>query len=300
MISVCMITYNHEKYIRQAVEGVLSQEVEYPFELNIFNDASTDRTGDIIRSIITLHPKGELIRYHVHEKNIGLPANYRWSINNCRGKYVAICEGDDYWIDRNKLQKQVDVLEQNPAYSFSFHQALRVDTVNNRFDIYPVNNKTEFDPASFFSMTTIPMASVVFRNDIPIHFEQGHMQLDFALLCNLLSHGNGFFLKEVMSVFRVHSSSFSYNRGAMPYMRKMIADIQEAARIKAYSPEVRKQVAGVYMRHVVYFIESHTAAIPLKERFRYCYRFLRIHKPSSVYWTYYSGLVKKLFRRAAA
>src|SRR5688572_28210585 len=84
-VSVCMITFNQEDYIRQAVESVLSQELSYPFELVIFNDASTDHTDRVIKEIIQVHPRGKLIQYYVHETNIGLSANYIYSINHCKG-----------------------------------------------------------------------------------------------------------------------------------------------------------------------------------------------------------------------
>lgn len=296
IISVCMITYNHEKFIRRAVEGVLSQEVDCLFELMIFNDASTDKTDLVIRDLIQNHPRGGLIRYQVHEKNMGLPANYSWSINHCRGTYVAICEGDDYWTDTKKLQKQVDILEQNPGYSFCFHQALRVDSVANQYSVYPQNEQTLFDAASFFQMTTIPMASVVFRNTVPLHFVNGHMQLDFALLCNLLSHGRAFFLREVMSVYRVHPDAFTSKKGTMPYMQKMIADIHEASGLPQYSKGVRKQVARLYMLHVVRMIEVHGNKVSRMKRIRYLLQFLRTDGPSRLYRPYYGSLVKSLIK----
>jgi glycosyltransferase involved in cell wall biosynthesis len=294
MISVCMITYNHEKYIRQSIEGVLAQEVSYPFELMIFNDASTDDTDLVIRDLIQHHPKGNLIKYAVHEKNIGLSPNYIWSIRNCTGKYVAICEGDDYWTDIKKLQKQIDLLEKNSEYSFCFHQALRIDMVNDQYSVYPLNDKAIFNAADFFAMTTIPMASVVFRNSIPLHFVKEHLQLDFILLCNLLSHGKAFFFREVMSVYRVHSNAFTSQRGTLPYMKKRIEDIYEATGLRAFSEEVRKQIARVYMVHVLYMIAQYKSKISRSERILHFLRFLRVKRPNRIYWPYYGSLVKSI------
>lgn len=291
-----MITYNHEKYIRQAIEGVLAQETHYPYELNIFNDASTDKTDEVIREVIHQHPRGKWINYMVHEKNIGQSANYIWSIKNCSGKYIAICEGDDYWIDRQKLQKQVDILEQNPAYSFCFHQALRIDTVNNQYSIYPVSNWKSFDAGRFFSMTTIPMASVVFRNTFDLHFVNTHMQQDFPLLCNLLSHGNACFLQEVMSVFRVHASSFSYNRNAFSYMTKMINDIGEGAKTPAYSKDVRRHIAGVYMVHVIRMLDLYHQNLSRFKRICLIFDFLAIRRPGKTNLTFYTTLFKYILR----
>lgn len=121
MVSVEMVTYNHEKYIAQAIEGVLMQETNFDFELIIADDCSPDGTKDIVEKYIKEHPKGKRIKYFRHEKNLGINANSKFLRQQSRGKYIAICEGDDYWIDKNKLQFQFDFLEANPEFSVCFH-----------------------------------------------------------------------------------------------------------------------------------------------------------------------------------
>jgi glycosyltransferase involved in cell wall biosynthesis len=116
LVSVNMITYLHGKYIREAIEGVLMQNCNFNFELIIADDCSPDNTSKIVTDIINSHPNGNKIKYFRHEKNIGMHANSDFVINQAKGKYIAICEGDDYWIDPNKLQKQVDFLENNLEY----------------------------------------------------------------------------------------------------------------------------------------------------------------------------------------
>ena len=171
LISVCMITYNQESYIKQAIESVLSQDTTFDFELNVFNDASTDNTDEVIRSIINSHPRGNLIKYHVHDGNIGLAGNYIYAVRKCTGKYVAICEGDDYWIDNTKLQKQVAFLEENPGYYLCFHKAIRLNVEEHLYVVYPATEQTDFSDRNFFSLSTIPMASVLFRNTGKIIFQ---------------------------------------------------------------------------------------------------------------------------------
>jgi glycosyltransferase involved in cell wall biosynthesis len=112
MVSVKMITYNHEFYIAQAIEGVLMQETDFSIELIIGEDCSTDRTREIALDYQKKYP--DIIRVLTSEKNVGMHKNARRTEKACRGKYIAFCEGDDYWHHPLKLQKQVDYLEAHP------------------------------------------------------------------------------------------------------------------------------------------------------------------------------------------
>lgn len=120
VLSVDMITYKHENYIAEAIQGVLMQETNFEFELIIADDCSPDRTQEIVEQIVKLHPRGYRIKYFRHKQNIGMQANGLFAVNKCKGKYFAMCEGDDYWTDPNKLQKQVDFLEENNDYALVF------------------------------------------------------------------------------------------------------------------------------------------------------------------------------------
>ena len=119
LVSVYMITYNHEKFIAQALDGILMQEVDFPYEIVIGEDKSTDRTRAVVCEYQRRHP--DKIRLHLSRENL-----FRQKLAGlgplaaCRGKYIAMCEGDDYWTDPQKLQKQVAVLEAEPEVSFVF------------------------------------------------------------------------------------------------------------------------------------------------------------------------------------
>jgi glycosyltransferase involved in cell wall biosynthesis len=116
-VSICMITYGHEKYIREAIESVLMQKTSFPFELVLANDCSPDNTDKIVQDILNNHIRSANIKYIKQAKNIGMMTNFIDAIKNCNGKYIAFCEGDDYWVDEYKLQKQVELLEDNSSYS---------------------------------------------------------------------------------------------------------------------------------------------------------------------------------------
>lgn len=129
LISVKMITYNHEPYISQAIEGVVKQKTEYPFELIIGEDCSTDGTREIVFDYQRKYPG--IIRVITSNKNVGMKRNGYRTTKACRGKYVAFCEGDDYWHRLDKLQKQVDYLESHPECGTVFADC----------DVYYVRNK---------------------------------------------------------------------------------------------------------------------------------------------------------------
>ena len=120
LVTVCMITYAHEDYIEQAINSILEQKTSFDYELLIANDCSPDKTDIIVNHILKTHPEAYKIRYVKHDKNIGMTPNFKYVLSQSKGKYTAICEGDDYWTDPLKLQKQVDYLEAHPEVVFSF------------------------------------------------------------------------------------------------------------------------------------------------------------------------------------
>lgn len=118
LISICCITYNHERYIEDCLKGFVSQVTNFRFEIVISNDCSTDNTQRIIDIYKEKYPA--LFRDISPNKNLGANQNFYYTFSNAKGKYIAYCEGDDYWIDENKLQMQVDFLENNPEYGMCY------------------------------------------------------------------------------------------------------------------------------------------------------------------------------------
>ena len=122
-----MATYGHERFIAQAIDGVLMQDTSFSFELIIANDHSPDGTDQLVQNYINNHPKGNLIRYFHNQKNMGMLSNFLFALDKTKGRYIAICEGDDYWTDPLKLQKQVDFLDLHENINVCFHQIDYVD-----------------------------------------------------------------------------------------------------------------------------------------------------------------------------
>ena len=128
-VSVCIITYNQEKYIRQTLDSVFMQKTNFNFEVIVGEDASPDNTREILLEYKEKY--GDQLVLVLHDKNLGVSANAVSVRAKVRGKYTASLEGDDYWIDEYKLQKQYDILENNPRYSAVYHDMMLIDAEGN-------------------------------------------------------------------------------------------------------------------------------------------------------------------------
>ena len=171
LVSICCITYNHEAYIRDALDGFLMQRTEFPFEILIHDDASSDRTQEIIREYADRYPdviKPILQTENQYSKGISNPSG-AFNFPRVRGRYVAMCEGDDYWTDPDKLQRQVDYMERHPDCSLCFHSA-RIRTVDgSRSDrrMRPYRKSRTVTPEEMIDRSRgYAMASMVFRSDM--------------------------------------------------------------------------------------------------------------------------------------
>lgn len=116
-VSVCISTYNHEEFIEEALNSVLEQVCNFEYEIILSNDQSTDNTHNVITRFIENHPEGSRIRYFNQPKNLGINNNLIFTLEHARGKYISLLEGDDYWVDSGKLQKQFDFMEDNKDFS---------------------------------------------------------------------------------------------------------------------------------------------------------------------------------------
>lgn len=138
LVSVCCLSYNHEKFIKYALDGILKQKVNFDYEILIHDDASTDKSQEIIREYEKKYP--DIIKpiYQVENKYTKGEQICPYNFNRAKGKYLAFCECDDYWIDENKLQKQINFLENNIEYMGTTHNIYVVDKYNN---IQNLNNE---------------------------------------------------------------------------------------------------------------------------------------------------------------
>lgn len=266
-VSACIITYNQQDYIRECLEGAVNQVLDYDYEIVIGDDSSTDDTSTICREYAKNHP--EKIRLLSRDKNLGMAKNWVDTINECQGKYIAICEGDDYWSDNAKLQKQVEFLEKNVDCSFSFHKAFRFDADNESNNkIYPEVKKSILNARDFFAIPTIPTASVVFRNEIEIP-QFGHSHMDMPLYAALLSKGNAGFIDGQMSFYRLHSEGVSNKYSENWYLERRINELDIEKKYPNFSSAVQSEVAKIYVNHVIAYLNKNRGNLSASQKKHY-------------------------------
>ena len=212
VVSVCCTTYNHEPYIAEAIDGFLMQETEFPFEILIRDDCSTDKTAEIVKQYANKYPqliKPVFEKENTYSKGIKpMPQLYKIA----KGKYIALCEGDDYWTDPLKLQKQVSFLERNDAYSGMGHQAIIVDSLNNvKQDFYRPNipevlSKDSFlEECPFQTATFLFRAHIIEKHSLPLDFLSG----DKVIMLLISRFGLIKYIDTPMSHYRQHSVGLS-------------------------------------------------------------------------------------------
>lgn len=221
-LSICCIAYNHEAYIRQCLDGFLMQKTNFAFEIVVHDDASSDKTQEIIREYKAKYP--DIIRpiyQAVNQYSQGINPFIEFVVPESRGKYIAVCEGDDYWIDSHKLQKQVDFMEAHPDYSMCFHNAVVVHEYETEDgDLFAHLKKGEYSAKNIISRLSVPTASAVFRKEIlGKRPENKNYQVgDNVLWLTCLRCGRIYCLNDQMSVYRkVNTGWVKSNENILPY-----------------------------------------------------------------------------------
>lgn len=211
LVSVCCIAYNHEKYIGKAIESFLMQKTNFGIEIIINDDCSTDKTAEIIKTYERKYP--HLIKVINQTEN--QYSNGKKPLDDCilpfvKGTYMAICEGDDYWTDKYKLQKQVDFLESNPGYGMCFHKVRVVDTEGkkkNKFWGNRLGNQSKQITIKDVGIPgTVHLSSVFFRTKLYELKKPGWVKNaihgDYALALYMAASAKVFFISDSMSAYR--------------------------------------------------------------------------------------------------
>ncbi len=215
-VSIRCTAYNHELYIAQALDGFLMQETNFPFEIVIHDDASTDKTQEIIREYEKRFPKIIAPIYQTENQYSKHDGKLTKLINNaCKGRYVAFCEGDDYWNDKNKLQIQIDFLESNPDYFMHFHNT----EIENEIGVsYGLDNEKiedrDYTATEIFNDWIIPTASICCRREVlfmPIKHPERILNGDIFLAEAAAHLGKIRGNPKRMSVYRIHNSGVTYD-----------------------------------------------------------------------------------------
>jgi glycosyltransferase involved in cell wall biosynthesis len=213
-VSIVTITYNHEKYIREALDSFMMQKTDFDFEVIIADDASQDGTSKIIEEFQRRYPL--IIKPILRKQNIGAQSNSIDALQSATGKYIALCEGDDYWTDSYKLQTQVDFLDTHPKYVGCFHVAQVVyEDILDKTEIYPdVTDEAWYTTEELLKINYIPTNTVMYRrqdySDLPVNV----MPLDWYIHLYHAHFGDIKFINKTMSVYRKHAAGlwWEYDR----------------------------------------------------------------------------------------
>ena len=262
-VAVWMVTYNHEMYISQAIEGILNQKTNFKIKLFIGEDCSTDNT----RAICQQYEKNNSEMMEVictSENNIMLNArNIYKECSDSGAKYVAMCEGDDYWIDENKLQMQVDFLESNLDYSICFHNIyeLSADKGLRISPFYTSKEEKTYTIEELAKGNFISTASVVYRNGFfNIHdLFNGALIGDYVLHLLNAQHGKIKYFPVPMTVYRIHNTSIFSGKSHKYQCENMLKTLnklinyfqgsgQVAENLKWQAAFFKSQLADIYLK----------------------------------------------------
>jgi glycosyltransferase involved in cell wall biosynthesis len=286
-VSISLLAYNHEEFIAEAIESVVLQKVNFAYEIVIGEDCSLDSTREIVLHYQRKYP--DKIRVFLSKK----PLNNRQSgrlnfvrnLKACRGEYIALLDGDDYWSSPFKLQKQVDFLDDHPRYAICFHDAIRMyENGSQRPWLYPGGKKEVYSLADLAAGNFIPTCSTMFRNRLFSEFPGWYYEVsmgDWPLHIINAHYGDVGYIDEVMGVYRVHSRSRWSAKSRVDVLNDTI---NAAERIKLdLSSKYRKITDGSIIRWYLEIIEllshgkdSQGASVYAKK----CLRRLIAHKPA--------------------
>ena len=242
-VSVCMITYNHEKYIAQAIESVLIQKTDFDYELVIGEDFSTDKTREIVIKYQKKYPNK--IKLILNKENLGMMPNFIQTLKACKGEYIALLEGDDYWTDPHKLQKQVDFLENNIDFVICFHNARTLNQKTGDYSklFFYGKQKKVWELDDLLRNNFIPTLTCVFKNHLFDKFPRWYYHAfpgDWPLHIINARYGKIGYIDKIMATYRHHDKGVvtgsnpihNYQR----YIKTFIA-------IKSYVSPILKPIA---------------------------------------------------------
>lgn len=224
LCSVCVISYNQERFIQQTLDSILSQKTDFRFELLISDDASTDNTQKIIKEYELQYPN--IIRNISRSKNVGSQKNFYSTMEEAKGKYIALCEGDDYWISIDKLQNQYDALEKNEDIDICFTNSLRMFPNNNL-----KKNNRHGSESKIFNLSQVvrggggfmPTASLFLRKRVFDRLPEWYSSApvgDYYLQVIASSQNGALYLPTVSCVYRVSA------KGSWTLSRRKISNIK--------------------------------------------------------------------------
>jgi glycosyltransferase involved in cell wall biosynthesis len=256
LVSICIITYNHERFIGQCIEGVMSQIINFDIEIIVGDDFSKDNTAGILREMELRYPGKIKPIYHL--ANVGGVNNaYIHCFPKLSGKYVAICEGDDFWTDPYKLQKQVDFLEKNPEFSFCFH---RVNNVDDQSKVIasqsPLEEPIYYNANDIFHIS-IPTLSVVFRRSFDIIPNEilKVQSCDTFLFGLLARHGKAADLGFIAASYRTHAGGVYSSQKLIDQVKQQIDTRKKMKQSPAFTLQHKEEISKEILKRKTMFVK---------------------------------------------
>lgn len=254
-VSICSITYNQASFVKEALDSFFRQKVDFDFEVVVGDDASTDGTREILLDYQAKYP--DKMRLILHNTNVGMIPNFVATIGACKGEYIALCEGDDFWTDDRKLMRQVEFMEKNPDFAICFH---RCRIVFSGMDPIPFPDYNEHTPpvttfSDLIKGNYIHTPTVVFRNHLFTSYPSSFMKLkigDWPLHLLNASKGKIYFMSEEMAAYRVSNQGFWSVRNQInkiEYAIRFLTEIQPFFESK-YAKEFQSSIGG-YARYLL-------------------------------------------------
>lgn len=299
MVTVKCTAYNHERYIRDALDGFVMQQTNFRFEVLVHDDASTDNTASIIREYAEKYPNIIIPIYekeNQYSKGKGdVPRIMNAAI---RGKYVAICEGDDYWTDPLKLQKQVDFLESHPDYSMCFHGAdVKNELVNpTKISCNKIQSR-EYYPKEILETWIVPTCSVLMRRECVLNLKNNKKYIvgDIVMLARCACLGKIWGEEKHMATYRRNATSWTVrNISSENVYKNEFKWIEHYQAMKRDFPTIEKSIFDGLIVRKMAGITIHD----IKKRKNFFYNFMCFFKQYKFRYIYriFSNVFDKYMR----
>lgn len=293
-VSILCITYGHENYIVETLNGFLMQRYVGPVEIILSNDRSPDNTDQVIKDFLdkATIPANFEIKYTVHEQNLGMMPNFIWALQQCTGKYIAMCEGDDYWIDPLKLQKQVDFLESNADYAIVSGKAQILQNEQLQEVIGDSAKKGSYQLADFLTHNNLITCTVLFKNSkIDYKTIENVYFGDWMLYVNILNFHAGkkaIVLDTVFSNYRVHSGGAMAKLNDMVFLEKHWLQIIEIHRFfkRSFSNEDKTTIKKYAVELYAHYLKKKQKSKALNVA-KSCFMLLNTETPFRKFAAYY-------------
>lgn len=305
LLSIQCLVYNHESYLRQCLDGFIMQKTNFNYEVVVHDDASTDNSASIIREYARRYPK--LIKPIYESENLYSRVGNKISFiinEKCSGKYIALCEGDDYWTDPLKLQKQVDFLEANLGYSMCFHNAIEHYEFGEKPDrIFSNVRNDDYTGLDIYKRWIVPTASVVLRRSVFLSsiYKQAisnekFIYGDILLFLSCANVGMLRGMSDVMSVYRRHQDSFTFKDRYNISLKLRIHDLYI---YKTFGCAYKKASKKIYAKNCINACFLYSLLHPeIKTRYDLLFEVLRI-TPVNAFLYFSKALMRYIKKRTS-